>query len=75
MSITSRPVTAIIIIALTAFLTATLAIACSSATPRAGDANTDRAALAALYATNGSSWQASGGFVQCHQWEQLAGQH
>ena len=58
MSITSRPVTAIIIIALTAFLTATLAIACSSATPRAGDANTDRDALAALYnATNGSSWQ------------------
>ena len=58
MSITSRPVTAIIIIALTAFLTATLAIACSSDTPRAGDANTDRDALAALYnATNGSSWQ------------------
>ena len=58
MSITSRPATAIIIIALAAFLTATLALACSSATPRAGDVNTDRAALAALYnATNGSSWQ------------------
>ena len=58
MSITSRPVTAIIIIALAAFLTATLALACSSATRRAGDVNTDRAALAALYnATNGSSWQ------------------
>ena len=58
MSITSRPTTAIIIIALAAFLTATLALACSSATRRAGDVNTDRAALAALYnATNGSSWQ------------------
>ena len=58
MSITSRPATAIIIIALAAFLTATLALACSSATRRAGDVNTDRAALAALYnATNGSSWQ------------------
>ena len=57
MSITSRPATAIII-ALAAFLTATLALACSSATPRAGDVNTDRAALAALYnATNGSGWQ------------------
>ena len=57
MSITSRPATAIII-ALAAFLTATLALACSSATRRAGDVNTDRAALAALYnATNGSSWQ------------------
>ena len=56
MSITSRPATAIII-ALAAFLTATLALACSSATRRAGDVNTDRAALAALYnATNGSSW-------------------
>ena len=56
MSITSRP--AIIIIASAAFLTATLALACSSATRRAGDVNTDRAALAALYnATNGSSWQ------------------
>ena len=58
MSITSRPATAIIIIVLAAFLTATLALACSSATRRAGDVNTDRAALAALYnATNGSSWQ------------------
>ena len=57
MSITSRPATAIII-ALAAFLTATRALACSSATPRAGDVNTDRAALAALYnATNGSGWQ------------------
>ena len=46
-----------IIIALAAFLIATLALACSSATPRAGAVNTDRAALAALYnATNGSSW-------------------
>ena len=58
MSITSRPATAIIIIALAAFLTATLALACSSATRRAGDVNADRATLAALYnATNGSSWQ------------------
>ena len=99
MSITSRPATAIIIIALAAFLIVSLALACSSApvqrtaappaappadrvsaavpsqlitpvvvlptptaisqpTPRAGDVNTDRAALAALYnATNGSSWQ------------------
>ena len=57
MSITSKPATAIII-ALAAFLIATLALACSSATPRAGDVNTDRAALAALYkATNGSGWQ------------------
>ena len=58
MSITSKPATAIIIIALAAFLIATLALACSSATPRAGDVNTDRAALAALYnATNGGNWQ------------------
>ena len=58
MSITSRPATAIIIIALAAFLTATLALACSSATRRAGDVNADRATLAALYnATNGSSWR------------------
>ena len=57
MSITSRPAI-IIIIASAAFLTATLALACSSATPRAGDVNTDRAALVALYnVTNGSSWQ------------------
>ena len=57
MSITNKPATAIII-ALAAFLIATLALACSSATPRAGDVNTDRAALAALYnATNGSSWR------------------
>ena len=58
MSITSRPTTAIIIIALAAFLTATLALACSSATRRARDVNTDRAALAAWYnATNGNSWR------------------
>ena len=57
MYVTNKPATAIII-ALTAFLIATLALACSSATPRAGDVNTDRAALATLYnATNGSSWQ------------------
>ena len=57
MYVTNRPATAIII-ALTAFLIATLALACSSATRRAGDVNTDRAALATLYnATNGSSWQ------------------
>ena len=57
MYVTNKPATAIII-ALAAFLIATLALACSSATPRAGDVNTDRAALAALYnATNGSSWQ------------------
>ena len=56
MYVTNKPATAIII-ALAAFLIATLALACSSATPRAGDVNTDRAALAALYnATNGSSW-------------------
>ena len=56
MSITSRPATAVI--ALAAFLIATLTLACSSATLRAGDVNTDRAVLAALYnATNGSSWQ------------------
>ena len=58
MYVTNKLATAIIIIALAAFLTATLALACSSATRRAGDVNTDRAALAALYnATNGSSWQ------------------
>ena len=57
MYVTNKPATAIII-ALAAFLTATLALACSSAKRRAGDVNTDRAALAALYnATNGSSWQ------------------
>ena len=57
MYVTNKPATAIII-ALTAFLIATLALACSSATRRAGDVNTDRAALATLYnATNGSSWQ------------------
>ena len=57
MYVTNRPATAIII-ALTPFLIATLALACSSATRRAGDVNTDRAALATLYnATNGSSWQ------------------
>ena len=57
MYVTNKPATAIII-ALAAFLIATLALACSSATRRAGDVNTDRAALAALYnATNGSSWQ------------------
>ena len=57
MYVTNKPATAIII-ALAAFLITTLALACSSATPRAGDVNTDRAALAALYnATNGSSWQ------------------
>ena len=57
MYVTNKPATAIII-ALAAFLIATLALACSSATPRAGDVNTDRAALATLYnATNGSSWQ------------------
>ena len=56
MYVTNKPATAIII-ALAVFLIATLALACSSATPRAGDVNTDRAALAALYnATNGSSW-------------------
>ena len=56
MYVTNKPATAIIIV-LAAFLIATLALACSSATPRAGDVNTDRAALAALYnATNGSSW-------------------
>ena len=56
MYVTNKPATAIII-ALAAFLIAILALACSSATPRAGDVNTDRAALAALYnATNGSSW-------------------
>ena len=56
MYVTNKSATAIII-ALAAFLIATLALACSSATPRAGDVNTDRAALAALYnATNGSSW-------------------
>ena len=56
MYVTNKPATAIII-ALAAFLIATFALACSSATPRAGDVNTDRAALAALYnATNGSSW-------------------
>ena len=56
MYVTNKPATAIII-ALAAFLIATLALACSSATPRAGDVNTDRAALATLYnATNGSSW-------------------
>ena len=56
MYVTNKPATAIII-ALAAFLIATLALACSSATPRAGEVNTDRAALAALYnATNGSSW-------------------
>ena len=55
MYVTNRPATAIII-ALTPFLIATLALACSSATRRAGDVNTDRAALATLYnATNGSS--------------------
>ena len=54
MSVTNKPATAIII-ALAAFLIATLALACS---PRAGDVNTDRAALVALYnATNGSSWK------------------
>ena len=57
MYVTNKPATAIII-PLTAFLIATLSPACSSATPRAGDVNTDRAALATLYnATNGSSWQ------------------
>ena len=58
MYVTNKPAIAIaIIIALAAFLIATLALACSSATPRAGAVNTDRAALAALYnATNGSSW-------------------
>ena len=57
MSSTSRPTTAIII-AMAAFLVGTLALACSPATPRASDVNTDRAALAALYnATNGSSWR------------------
>ena len=57
MYVTNKPATAIII-ALTAFLIATFALACSSATPRAGDVNTDRAALATLYnATNGSNWQ------------------
>ena len=57
MYVTNKPATAIII-ALAAFLIATLALACSSATPSAGDVNTDRAALATLYnATNGSSWQ------------------
>ena len=57
MYVTNKPATAIII-ALAAFLITSLALACSSATPRAGDVNTDRAALAALYnATNGSSWQ------------------
>ena len=58
MYVTNKPATATaIIIALAAFLIATLALACSSATPRAGAVNTDRAALAALYnATNGSSW-------------------
>ena len=56
MYVTNKPATAIII-TLAAFLVATLALACSSATPRAGAVNTDRAALAALYnATNGSSW-------------------
>ena len=56
MYVTNKPATAIIIV-LAAFLIATLALACSSATRRAGDVNTDRAALAALYnATNGSSW-------------------
>ena len=56
MYVTNKPAIAIII-ALAAFLIATLALACSSATPRAGDVNTDRAALAALCnATNGSSW-------------------
>ena len=53
---TNKPATAIII-ALAAFLIATLALACSSATPGASDVNTDRAALAALYnATKRSSW-------------------
>ena len=39
MYVTNKPATAIII-ALAAFLIATLALACSSATPRAGDVNT-----------------------------------
>ena len=60
MYVTNKPATAIIIV-LAAFLIATLALACSSATRRAGDVNTDRAALAAL--------------LQRHQWKQLAGQH
>ena len=63
MSITSRPATAIII-ALAVFLTATLALACSSATRRAGDVNTDRASLAALY--NATNWLSNGPLGEWH---------